>query len=255
MDELNFELNPKILQNIAKGIADGIGLDFINSKKQLDTYTSNSSSTLIWDLINTNCKRALNDDFVCQFVNKKKRGMWEFVVIFDTASKKLITIMRENRLKQILKNPTKYKKHYAAALSRFLNKDLKPIQHKLFNIPRDADDENYLNEISRELCMEITAEALQSSLYSILTFNNSGAIMTSFKAYYLTQNLELSKVVPLQSYIPKDYNIVVNDEPQEIPNNIELHLKEAAINKKRAKDKLKKLVEVKPIKKQTEDGI
>lgn len=235
MKQFDLGINEEVLKAIAKSIADGIGMDYIYNKKQLNTYTNNSTHSLIWDLINTNCKKNLGKDFICS-VQKKKRGIWEFLIIYDKQSKKLITVMRENRLKQIIKHPQKYKKHYVAALSQFLNEGLKPNQTKLFNLPKTSEEQDYLSELSKELCSDIIEEIVQNSLYAIISFNSSGGLMTSFKATYLTQNIELSKDIPLEIYIPKDYDVVAEKTPQAETKDIPLTLKPAALKKKQAKE-------------------
>lgn len=245
MKQFDLEINEEVLKAVAKSVSDGIGVDYIHNKKQLDTFTHNSTHSMIWDLINTNCKKNLGKDFICS-VQKKKRSIWEFLIIYDKQSKKLITVMRENRLKQIIKHPQKYKKHYVAALSQFLNEGLKPNQTKLFNLPKTSEEQDYLSELSKELCSDIIEEIVQNSLYAILSFNSSGGLMTSFKATYLTQNIELSKDIPLETYIPKDYDVIAETVPQIETKDIPLTLKPAALKKKLAKEEAPvDLVEVK----------
>lgn len=234
MKQFDLGINEEILRAVAKSISDGIGIDYIHNKKQLSTYTNNSTYSMIWDLINTNCKKNLGDDFVCTIV-KKKRGIWEFLIVYDKKNKKLITVMRENRLKQIIKHPQKYKKHYVAALSQFLNTGLKPNQTKLFNLPKTVEEQNYLSELSKELCGGMTNEIMQNSLYAILSFNSSGGLMTAYKATYLTQNLELSKDIPLETYIPKDYDVIAVETSHVETKDIPLTLKPAALKKKQNK--------------------
>lgn len=256
MKQFDLGINEEVLKAVAKSISDGIGVDYIHNNKQLNTYTHNSTHSMIWDLINTNCKKNLGKDFICN-VQKKKRGIWEFLIIYDKKSKKLITVMRENRLRQIIKHPQKYKKHYVAALSQFLNEGLKPNQTKLFNLPKTSEEQYYLSELSKELCSHIIEEIVQNSLYAILSFNSSCGLMTSFKATYLTQNIELSKDIPLDTYIPKDYDVIAEATPQIETKDIPLTLKPAALKKKQAKEEAPiDLVEVKipDIKEETENS-
>lgn len=245
MKQFDLGINEEVLNAVAKSVSDGIGVDFIHNKKQLNTYTHNSTHSMIWDLINTNCKKNLGEGFIC-CVQKKKRGIWEFLIIYDKQRKKLITVMRESRLRQIIKHPQKYKKHYVAALSQFLNEGLKPNQTKLFNLPRTSEEQDYLNELSKELCSDIVEEIVQDSLYAILSFNSSSGLMTSFKATYLTQNIEMSKEIPLETYIPKDYDVIAEPVPQNGIKDIPLMLKPAALKKKQAKEEAPiDLIEVK----------
>lgn len=247
MSKFNYDISEHILKAVAKSISDGIGVDFIHSKKQLDTFTNNSTPSMIWDLINTNCNKNLGNNFVCQLI-KRKRGMWEFLLIYDKNSKKLISVMRESRLKQILKHPQKYKKHYVAALAQFLNEGLKSSQKKLFNLPKTEDEKKYLSELSKELCEDINSISISDSLYAILSFGSLNGQMSSYSSTFLTQNLELCKEESLQRYIPKDYDMVVNTEtPNEI-EDIPLTLKPAALKKKQAKkEKVLDIVEVKTL--------
>lgn len=248
MKQFDLEISEEVLRAVAKSVSDGIGVDYIHNKKQLNTYTNNNTHSMIWDLINTNCKKNLGEKFICS-VLKKKRGIWEFLIIYDKTSKKLITVMRETRLRQIIKYPQKYKKHYVAALSQFLNIGLKPNQAKLFNLPKTAEEQDYLSELSKELCGDIINEIIQDSLYAILSFNSSGGLMTDFKATYLTQNLELSKDVQLEAYIPKDYDVIVAESTQqEVTKDIPLTLKPDALKKKQAKEENPiNLIEVKTL--------
>lgn len=237
MENNKFNFDEELLRAVAISISEGIGIDFIDARKQLDTYTKNSSPTLIWDLINSNLKKRLGEDYAC--IYKKQRGIWEFLLIVDKKAKKVITIMRENRLKAIIKHPYKNKKHYSAALA-LLNECLKPRQRKLVNIPLNREDSDFLQELSQELCSEIEQNMLKESLYSILSFNSSSGVMTAFNANFLTKNLEVSKVISLNEYMPKkNYDTVVADtEKSEDIQDIPLTLKPAAYIKKQAKEEL-----------------
>lgn len=235
MTNEKFNLDEELLRAVAISISEGIGIDFIDARKQLDTYTKNSSPTLIWDLINSNLKKRLGEDYVC--IYKKQRGIWEFLLIVDKKSKKVITVMRENRLRSIIKHPYKNKKHYAAALA-LLNENLKPRQRKLVNIPLNRADNDFLHELSQELCSEIEQNMLKESLYCILSFKTSSGVMTTFSANYLTKNLEISETIPLKDFMPKkNYDaIVVDTEKPEDIQDIPLTLKPAAYIKKQAKE-------------------
>lgn len=232
-----FNLDEELLKTIAMSISEGVGIDFIHARKQLDTFTQNSSPTLIWDLINSNLRKRLGEDYAC--IHKKQRGIWEFLLIVDKKSKKIITIMRENRLKDIVKHPYKNKKHYTAALA-LLNNALRPRQHKLINIPLNQDNSEFLQELSQELCAEIEQNMLKDSLYCILSFKSSSGVMTAFSANYLTKNLEISEVFSLNEYMPKkNYDAIVADtEKTEDVLDIPLTLKPAAYIKKQAKENI-----------------
>ncbi len=235
MEYDKFNLDEKLLRAVAISISEGVGIDFIDARKQLNTYTKNSSPTLIWDLINSNLRKRLGEDYAC--IYKKQRGIWEFLLIVDKKSKKVITIMRENRLKQIIKYPFKNKKHYTAALA-LLNEHLKPRQRKLMNIPLNREDNDFLQELSQELCSEIEQNMLTESLYCILSFKSSSGHMTTFGANYLTKNLEISEAISLNDFIPKkNYDTIVADteKPEDI-QDIPLTLKPAAYIKKQAKE-------------------
>ncbi|MBO5948454.1 hypothetical protein J6Q66_06430 [bacterium] len=232
-----FNLDEELLKAIAISISEGIGIDFVDARKQLDTFTKNSSPTLIWDLINSNLKNRLGQDYAC--IYKKQRGIWEFLLIIDKKSKKVITVMRENRLRSIIKHPYKNKKHYAAALA-LLNENLKPRQRKLVNIPLNSVDNEFLQELSQELCSEIEQNMLKESLYCILSFKSSSGVMTAFSANYLTRNLEISETISLNDFIPKkNYDAIVADtkKPEDV-QDIPLTLKPAAYFKKQAKEEI-----------------
>ena len=83
MTNIKFNIDEGVLKAVAESISEGIGIDFIDTRKQLNTYTTNSSPTLIWDLINSNLKKKLGQDYACLYVSKKKRGIWEFLLIVD----------------------------------------------------------------------------------------------------------------------------------------------------------------------------
>lgn len=243
-----FNLDDELLKTIAISISESVGVDFIHARKQLGTFTQNSSPTLIWDLINSNLKKRLGEDYAC--IYKKQRGIWEFLLIVDKKSKKVITIMRENRLRDIITHPYKNKKHYSAALA-LLNGALKPRQRKLLNIPLNREDNEFLQVLSRELCSEIEQNMLEESLYCILSFKSSSGAITAFNANFLTKNLEISKVIPLNEYMPKkNYDAVVADtEKSENIQDIPLTLKPAAYIKKQAKEEMeaKEAIEIKSI--------
>lgn len=156
--------------------------------------------------------------------------------------------MRENRLRDIIKHPYKNKKHYSAALA-LLNNNLQPRQRKIIDMPLKQEDNDFLQELSQELCAEIEQNILNDSLYCILSFKSSSGIMMGFSANYLTKNLEISEVISLNQYMPKkNYDAIVADtEKSEDVLDIPLTLKPAAYIKKQAKEELnvKEAIEIK----------
>lgn len=204
MTNSKFDIDEGVLKAVVESISEGIGIDFIDTRKQLNTYTTNSSPTLIWDLINSNLKKKLGQDYACLYVSKKKRGIWEFLLIVDKKSKKIITVMRENRLKQLTKHPFKNKKHYAAALALLLNSGLRSRQTKLINMPINPDDNIYLQELSQDLCSEIEQSMLAESLYCILSFKTASGVITSYNANYLTKKFGNCKRNSTKFLYPKE---------------------------------------------------
>lgn len=154
--------------------------------------------------------------------------------------------MCENCLKQITKHPFKNKKHYTVALA-LLNEHLKPKQCKLVNIPLNREDNDFLQELSQELCSEIEQNMLTENLYCILSFKSSSGHMTAFSANYLTKNLEISEVISLNNFIPnKNYDTIVADtEKPEYIQDIPLILKPAAYMKKQVKEETAQSIDIK----------
>ena len=231
-----------VLYSIGKGIAEGIGKELQNQKTELELYTTNCMPTMAWDLINRNIKMYLGDKrFKVQCV-KKKRGIWGFLLIADKKAQRLYTIMREERLLELLKNPYKHKYHYASALSNFFNYELKPKaeQKKLINIPKSDEEMFKLNKISTDICSEIQVNQ-NTTLYAIITFTAQNYILTSLKAYLLTKDLEVSDIIDLAKYMPKDFEVVVTKDDITEKDNFDLKLKQPAIDKINKRKKKKEI--------------
>jgi len=233
MAENKLGMEKSVLYSIGKGIYDGIGKELQNKKAELKLYTTNCLPSLKWDLINKNIKKYLeNMGFTVQCV-KKKRGIWGFLLVADKKDNRLCTIMREERLFELIKKPWKHKYHYASALSNFFNYKLKPKneQKKLIVMPKSKDEIFKLNKISIDICSDIQINQ-DTTLYVIITYTARNYILTSLKAYILTKDLQISDTIDLSEYMPKDFEAVITeDDTPTKQGDITLKFRQPAIDK------------------------
>lgn len=249
MQKIDFGFGDLLLKTIASAISDAVGQDFNDAKKQLGTYTSNSNAGLLWDLINTNIKRKLEQIQIEAECTKTKRGIWEFITLYDLPSFKIISIMKDNRLQEILRHPARYRKHYTAALADMFNHKLEEHvkQKKLLKMPVQKEILEELKKTSFEICSNF---GLQDSehLYVILGFSSSSGKLTGLKAYFVTPQLELAEEISLSQYIPRDYNMPDEDttnEENEEKEEIKISLTAEAIKRKENNEQQKVDLEIK----------
>ena len=243
MAEDRLGMDKSVLYSIGKGIYEGIGKELKDQKTELKLYTTNCIPSLKWDLINRNIKKYLeNMGYTVQCV-KKKRGIWSFLLVADQKDNRLCTIMREERLIEIIKKPWKHKYHYASALSNFFNYGLKPKneQKKLIIIPKTKEELFKLNKISSDICSEIQVNP-NKMLYAIITYTAQNYMLTSLKEYILTKDLQISDIIDLSEYMPKDFDAVLTgDDTPTKQVDIALKLKQSAIDKMNKRKKKKEI--------------
>lgn len=239
MEEFNFNISEELKKDISISISEAIGVDLKHAKKQIATSTQNYASTLPWDLINTNLIKKANCETIT--FSTKKRGIWEFLLMLDKESNRLITFMREDRLKKILKSSKNNAPHYLNALA-LLNEELKPKtkQTSLFDMSEYTTakyDKEQLAEMLNNLCNDLKQGNPLSCNHIVVTFSSLKGQLCSLNAFALNSSLQLVDTESWSKFIAPTYDSIGEDEHEIAEEkDIPMRLTKEALKKKEEKE-------------------
>ncbi len=232
MKEFNLDFGQNFISAIANSISEAVSYDIKQSKQLLNTHTTNSTPNLIWDLINTNIKNKLGKENV--EIITQKIGLWEFLIVYDKSSNNVLTIMRDARLKLLVRGQNKYKKHYAAILAYRFNKGLQPKarQRTLFVVSsNETEDNKYKEMMSNELCSKFESLG-DNSRYAIISFSASNYQLNSLAVSLFTPKFEPVHKESLDNYIKPSYDSIPDTLELKTTPDIEIKLTQEALKKK-----------------------
>ena len=246
MDDFRFNISEELKRNIASSINDAIGPDLDHAKKSLCTSTQNYAPNLTWDLINTNLTKKVNCESV--IFSTKKRGFWAFLLMFDKESNKLITLMRKDRLEDVIRNNRNETPHYLNALS-LLNKKLNPKikQKTLFDMSKyqtNKYDQEQLAEMLNELCNDFEQGNMLTCNHIVVIFLPVKGQLCSLDAIALNSNLEIVAEDPWSEFITPSYDFIDEDESETTEEpEITITLTPKSIKKKEQKEQKKEAIQ------------
>ncbi|MGI5107278.1 hypothetical protein H0R94_09685 [Treponema socranskii] len=140
--------------------------DYQFQVSQFPTATHNARAGARWDIINTNLiKKFENKSIEAVIV---KRGFWEMAILLSREENCIYTLMRKNRLKDIISDPGRKVPKYVQALTT-LNADLGLANSELFEFQTDKSE---LHFVLDNLCKSLNSASLeQKPHYKIITFD------------------------------------------------------------------------------------
>ena len=216
---------------IIKAIADGYKKDIQDFKAEFNIETFNSIHFLKWDFANTNIINTLTDDrFQCI---KVKRGSWTIVMIYDTETHFLYTLMKEERLAQLQDRVVKEKVHYLDALSS-INKGLEGKSNHNKSLQLSFFTEESVWDESVESLLEELLGNLKGKVeqYVLIAFSMDKSEIKSIRAIIPNEHLAVTYEEEWTDLIPVDFDTsnpyessILEDEDEEI----EIKLRKNAI--------------------------
>lgn len=196
-----------------------------NGLEKFEEYISNNKTiTKIghmgtkWDMINTECQKAMlkseYDVVVC------KRGIWQLLLIYDRNTNTLYTLMKEKRYEDLCKTVKSNKVHYLEAITT-VNKDLLKEKHEQVTFFEE------FNKLKMEK-METTLKQLLNNIdgqvkkHVLITFTDKNLELYSISALIVTPSLQILHKENWTEYIEPKYSLdsnnidINNDENEEI---------------------------------------
>lgn len=229
--------------SIAKCLSNAVGDDIKDDIRynRLDE-NNNSNSHRIWDIINRNLSDELNDAHNA-VVAKTKRGSWIMVPVFETKTKTLMTLMREERFKQLKIANDENQNHYVKALTDCLNEDLLPLEGELllFDFSDSKKDSDQKKKIVENILIDLQVPLHEINQYAVILFASKNYELQSLRCCILNSSLDIIAQDDWSNYIKVSESIVVEqvNVEDEIVNHPHrgIGLKEKAISKKGQKRK------------------
>jgi len=124
-----------------------------------------------------------------------RRKFWDMLLIHDTVNKVLLTLMREETLKTVLKELQKGSLHYIGSMVREFNNHLVPQQLHLDELEIVSDNQEY----SDKLCIQQILDALQEQnadkISEVVTvkFSSFNNILRSISAVQIDSSYNIVK--------------------------------------------------------------
>jgi hypothetical protein len=215
---------------------DGIKEDI--ARHALRTY--NSIPFRIWDLINTYiCERLHTPNCM---TSTPKRGPWQLVIIYESATGILYTVMREKRFCELRKEIHKRSNmHYEDILVRHLNSDLVAPVGQLAIFPIQFNDEDKLAENVQKILAGFSNDIGDIKRHVIILFESANFNLSSVRAIMVDSNLDIVTEQDWTQYIPVQESNVSEkvDNPNDPVNNPSrgLKFKAEAVARKKAERK------------------
>lgn len=139
------EILEKKLPSIAKAMQKAYD-DLLPQKTPRKLETHNSLSFLKWDCINT-CLKELDGSRTFE-VRKTRRGSWSFLLLFESDSQTIITLIRRSRFKNIQKSRSDARPQYLREIICVNNKLKGDGAPYLFW--DDAENKDFSNAMTKE---------------------------------------------------------------------------------------------------------
>ncbi len=179
-------------------IEGAVGDDIKRDVRENQLVTQNSTPARIWDHLNTSI--AKNAEKNGCLYSLTKRGPWNMIIIYDNESKYVITIMREERLKEIRKGSKKRKSlHYLQAFTQCYNRDLYADgkQQSMF------EEETALNDVYKD------AENIVQKMIESINSTKNHAIARHVLVLFSSMNYQLTNIRAVM--IDTDLDIVCEE--------------------------------------------
>jgi len=192
---------------IAKSLADAVGDDIKMDVLGHGLITENSTPSRIWDLLNTSiCKYFDKSDVIA---NPTKRGAWKLVPVFERSTGFIYTLMRESRFLTLKKElPKRRNAHYADALARSLNSDLRASNGQLTLFPISYFNNNHIEEIVQKILSDLAIPNELVKRHALILFESSNYELSSLRCCVIDSNLDIVNEANWSSYIKASEGVV-----------------------------------------------
>lgn len=206
-------ISDKIASYLVSAIEGAVGDDIKEDVRKNHLVTQNSTPSRIWDFINRDIIE-LADNNGC-LVSITKRGPWNMIVLYDTESQDVLTIMREERLSEISRTLNQRKSlHYLQAFTECFNSDLCAAgkQQSMFeevNVRNDVYEE--AEKVVQKMTESInSAETLPIERHVLVLFSSMNFQLTNIRAVMIDTDLDIVCEQSWNKYISASESIVAD---------------------------------------------
>lgn len=211
-----FELESEWKEAMLNAMQDGVDIaDGVLKKMRL--VTQNGRNEMLWNSMNTEVKNVLpNDRFIVLPTN---RGIWQFIIVYDTETKIIYTLMKSARFKDVRHKYEKCngKVHYLECLAE-LNRSYCEVEY--FQTSFLEDNIDRAEEKEKVLCKMLNDIREQAEKYILITFELEKKEIKLPQANLLSPNLDIMEVEDWRQYITLAYDAVLNMEEIDEVNDV-----------------------------------
>ena len=192
MHTTDISFSTELIAKIVRCVEDAVGDDIRADIRQHDLQTRNSIPSRIWDLLNTNIIKTLDDEDCT--IAKIYRGPWEMLVVFEKTTQCILTFMREKRFAE-LRNCRRKRvhMHYIDMLAKKFNKDLLSDQQQLSLIPHAFSDEDRLAELIQTMLHDLEGDVEVVRHHVLVLFETVGYQLTHIRAVMITPSWDIAQ--------------------------------------------------------------
>lgn len=208
--------NEEIAREIVKCIANATGTDIQKHNRKIRTH--NSSSTAVWDFINTNlCKTFYVEEYMAYVI---VRGPWEMAVLYCKKNGCIYTLMREKRFEELVRTQASRNDspHYLDLIAGIINSDLKGQDFEQLSwLPKVSLDQEELRRQLLILLRSLTDNLDEIKRHVLVLFTaNYETGLTAVRAVTVDPNLTIVSQANWSNYIDLNDLAVVETVDEDI---------------------------------------
>ena len=248
MQKYNMDgIDPKILNRLVDIISNAVSHEYSETMDILSLRTKNCKHFLLWDIIHKALLNSFHKDQILS--TQRKRGPWEFVLLYDPTSNTIFSFIKQKRFKELQKAKAGRKvPHYLDALVT-LNNSLQA-QMKQGTIFEVEGTNSELKEKAAELLDYLCADFASADRkivanHVLICFSNNSGMLTSINACVLDNDFDVVEEKDLSKAISFDIGAVESqlDKQRTLSPKLKLSEKALARASKSAKVGLKTNIE------------
>ena len=194
-----------------------------------DLETCNSLPFLIWDCINTSLKEL--DGYETFEVRTARRGSWSFLLLFESESQTIITLIKKRRFEGIQKSAAKNIPKYLKELLNCLkNKDFigDGAQYLLWD--NEPDNKEFISAMERE-CLSFTSlKDLSEARHTFIVYDNFMEHLNSLSAIVVDNNFyQVGERIDMMDMLDTEMQLPLETVPAKSTEHPAVRLTDLAI--------------------------
>lgn len=234
MQKYNMDgIDPKLLNRLVDIISNAVSHEYSETMDILSLHTKNCKHFLLWDIIHKALLESFDNDQVLS--TQRKRGPWEFVLLYDPASNTVFSFIKQKRFRELRKTKSARKViHYLDALVTLNNALQAQVkQCTLFEVENVSSD---LKEKAAQLLDYLCADFMSADKkivanHVLICFSNDNGMLTSINACVLDNDFDIVEEKDLSKEISLDIGTVESQLDKQRTSSPKLKLSEKALER------------------------